>query len=64
MKAPFSNLRCYAWSSNGDVSSTGKWPGAKMTHIDAITDKNMYYIDLKETDNIIGIQFNNHAESV
>lgn len=64
MKAPFSELRCYAWDSKGDpCPSTGTWPGAEMTHIDDITNKNMYYIDLKETEDIAGIQFNNGGET-
>lgn len=64
MKAPFSELRCYTWDSNGDpCPTTGEWPGAEMTHIDDITDKNMYYIDLKETEDIAGIQFNNGGET-
>lgn len=64
MKAPFSELRCYAWDSKGDpCPSTGTWPGAEMTHIDDITDKNMYYIELKETEDIAGIQFNNGGET-
>lgn len=64
MKAPFSELRCYTWDSNGDpCPTTGTWPGAEMTHIDDITDKNVYYIDLKETEDIAGIQFNNGGET-
>ena len=53
----WTDLHCYAWKSDGSfASSTGAWPGSYMDPVE--NHDNLYYIDLKETDNITGIQFN------
>lgn len=58
-------IRCYAWKSSGSAaSSTGEWPGKAMTWSHTSESGNsVYYIDLYETDNITGIQFNNGNNS-
>lgn len=60
MQAPFSNLHCYAWDTSGaDCASTGSWPGKSMTYVKNTDNGVLYYIDLKESENVAGIQFNN-----
>lgn len=55
----WNDLHCYAWKSSGAASSsTGAWPGKYLNHV----SDNLYYIDLKESDGIAGIQFNNGDE--
>lgn len=52
----WTDLHCYAWNTDGATNSTGAWPGLHMEPVD--NHDNLYYIDLKETENITGIQFN------
>jgi len=64
MQAPFSNLHCYAWdTSDNACASTGDWPGKGMTFVKNTDNGVLYYIDLKESENIAGIQFNNGGET-
>ncbi|MBQ4105175.1 MAG: starch-binding protein [Clostridia bacterium] len=64
MQAPFSNLMCYAWDTNGDpCPATGEWPGKGMEFAHNTDNGVLYYIDLKETENVDGIQFNNGGET-
>lgn len=54
------NLHCYVWKNGGDVSGIGAYPGKRMTFSHNSINKNaVYYIDLKESDDIEGISFNN-----
>ncbi len=53
------NVYCYAWNAAGKASSaTGAHPGKKMTYSHKNEGNNVYYIDLYESDNLTGIQFN------
>ncbi|MBQ2688261.1 MAG: starch-binding protein [Clostridia bacterium] len=64
MQTPYSNLHCYAWdTSDKACAATGTWPGAEMTFVKNTDNGVLYYIDLKETENIAGIQFNNGGET-
>lgn len=65
LESGWTDLHCYAWDKNGSlVSATGVWPGKFLTwshNVDGT--KPVYYIDLKETDNIVAIEFNNGENS-
>lgn len=64
MQTPYSNLHCYAWDTAGNAcASTGTWPGTGMTFVKNTTNGVLYCIDLKESENIAGIQFNNGGET-
>lgn len=64
MQAPYSNLHCYAWNTSGAAcASTGAWPGKGMTFVKNTTNGVLYCIDLKESENVAGIQFNNGGET-
>ncbi|MBQ7385259.1 MAG: starch-binding protein [Ruminococcus sp.] len=64
MQTPYSNLHCYAWdTSDKPCASTGQWPGKGMTFVKNTTNGVLYCIDLKESENIAGIQFNNGGET-
>ena len=64
MHAPFSNLHCYAWNTSDEAcASTGEWPGKSMTFVKNKSNVPLYCIDLKESENIAGIQFNNGGET-
>ncbi len=64
MEAPYSNLHCYAWNTSGSAcASTGAWPGKGMTFVKNTKNGVLYYIDLKESENVAGIQFNNGGET-
>lgn len=58
---PTGSVYCYAWDSNNTNVLGGPY-GKKMTHAGIRYDNgaqyNFYYIDLKETDNIVGVNFN------
>ena len=57
-------IKCYAWNSSGASSSTSAWPGKTMTQSHTSDSGNpVYYVDLKETDNITGIQFNSGSSA-
>lgn len=64
------NLHCYAWVPDGPDSdtdpdpsnATGSWPGKSMTFVKNVNNDNskpLYYVDLNEEENILGVQFNN-----
>lgn len=60
MQTPYSNLHCYAWDTSGNAcASTGTWPGTGMKYVKNTSNGVLYSIDLKESENIAGIQFNN-----
>lgn len=63
MECAWNDLHCYAWDTSGNpCASTGAWPGKGMTFVKNVDDdplKPLYYIDLKETENVDGITFNN-----
>ncbi len=64
MQTPYSNLHCYAWDTSGKAcASTGTWPGKGMTFVKNTDNGVLYCIDLKESENIAGIQFNNGGET-
>ncbi len=64
MQTPYSNLHCYAWDTAGKAcASTGTWPGKGMTFVKNTSNGVLYCIDLKESENIAGIQFNNGGET-
>lgn len=64
MQAPFSNLHCYAWDTSGKAcASTGTWPGKGMTFVKNNGNVPLYYIELKESENIDGIEFNNGGKT-
>lgn len=56
----WNNLYCCIWSGNSVVQGTPAYPGARMEYSHESDSKNaVYYIDLKEKDNITKISFNN-----
>ncbi len=63
MECAWNDLHCYAWDKNGNpCASTGAWPGKGMkfvNNVDNDPNKPLYYIDLKESENVDGITFNN-----
>lgn len=63
MECAWNDLHCYAWNSDGYCASTGEWPGKSMDYVKTLDgNKPIYYIDLKESENVVGIQFNNGKE--
>lgn len=64
MQAPYSDLHCYAWNTSGTYcASTGEWPGKGMTFVKNTDNGVLYCVDLKESENIAGIQFNNGGKT-
>ncbi|MBE6794469.1 MAG: starch-binding protein [Ruminococcaceae bacterium] len=64
MQAPFSNLHCYAWDTSGKAcASTGTWPGKGMTFVKNTDNGVLYYIELRESEKVDGIEFNNGGET-
>lgn len=60
-EAGWTNLKIYAWNtSSSATASTGAWPGKAMTYSHSNSGKSVYYFDLKDTENVAGIQFNNN----
>lgn len=63
LECAWNDLHCYAWNTSGKASATtGAYPGIGMTFVRNVDDdpkKPLYYIDLKESENIDGLTFNN-----
>lgn len=61
MECAWNDLHCYAWTSSNS-KPLGDWPGKGMTFVKNINDdplKPLYYIDIPNSSNLAGIQFNN-----
>lgn len=65
LESGWNDLHCYAWDKNENyASATGTWPGKSLTWSHNVDNtKPVYFIDLKETDNIVAIEFNNGSNS-